>query len=243
MPNRRSPLDMARAATASARAAAGLLHEATEDLTPRLAKLHTAIVHDVMREMGCHNFTLPHTLRQVTVARSIAGPVFTVSGKVVPKADAHATLLAWTGLLSKAKAGHVMVIAANDDEVAHMGELSGEALMRKGVPGVVVDGGTRDVEFLIAMGFPVYARYATPRDVTGYWMVDAIDVPIKIGKVAVAPHDYLLADRDGIVILPRDRAAAIVSAAAAVLGTENQIRTAILSGMDPQEAYLKFGKF
>ena len=43
--------------------------------------------------------------------------------------------------------------------------------------------------------------------------------------------------------MPRDQADAIVSAAAVAVGTENQIRTAILGGMDPQEAYLKFGKF
>ena len=243
MPNKKSVLDQARAAASNARAAAGLLHEATEDLTPRLAKLHTAVVHDVMRDMALKDFTLPHTLRQMTVAKSIAGPVFTVRGKVDRKADAHATLLAWTGFLSQAKSGHVVVIEANDDEVAHMGELSGEALMHKGVRGVVVDGGTRDVEFLMEMGFPVYARYATPRDITGYWMIDALDVPIRIGKVKIAPHDYLLADRDGIVILPRDRAAEIVSAASAAMGTENQIRTAILGGMDPQQAYLKYGKF
>ena len=242
MASRKSPLEMARAANASALAAVSLLREATEDLTPRLAKLYTGVVHDVMREMGLKDFTLPHTLHPVTVARTIAGPVFTVRGKVT-KTDAHPSLLAWTGFLSKAKAGHVVVIAAHDDEVAHMGELSAETLMRKGVPGVVVDGGARDIEFLIEMGFPVYARYATPRDITGYWMVDAMDVPVKIGKVNVAPHDYLLADRDGIIILPRDHAADIVSKAAAALTTESQIRTAILSGMDPQEAYLKFGKF
>ena len=243
MPNRKSPLERARAATADARAAMNLLHEATEDLTPRLSKLYTGVVHDVMRGMGMKDFTLPHTLHPTTVARTIAGPVFTLRGKVAPTADPHETLLAWTGFLSKAKSGHVVVIAANDDEVAHMGELSGETLMRKGVPGVVIDGGVRDVEFLIEMGFPVYARYATPRDIVGYWMVDAMDVPIRIGKVTIAPHDYLLADRDGVVILPRERAADIVSAAAVAVGTESQIRTAILGGMDPQEAYLKFGKF
>ena len=238
-----TPLERARAATSNARAAADLLHEATEDLTPRLAKLYTGVVHDVMRAMGLRDFTLPHTLHPVTVARTIAGPVFTLRGKVTPKADPHETLLAWTGFLSKAKSGHIVVIEANDDEVAHMGELSGETLMRKGVPGVVIDGGCRDVEFLIEMGFAVYARYATPRDIVGYWMVDAMDVPIKIGKVAIAPHDYLLADRDGIIVLPRARAAEIVSAAGVAVGTESQIRTAILGGMDPQEAYLKFGKF
>jgi 4-hydroxy-4-methyl-2-oxoglutarate aldolase len=68
-------------------------------------------------------------------------------------------------------------------------------------------------------------------------------VPVQIGTVAITPGDYLLADRDGIIVVPRGRAAEIVSAAAVAVGTESQIRTAILGGMDPQEAYLKFGKF
>ncbi len=204
MAAKRSPLEMARAASASARAAADMLQK-TEDLSPRLAMLYTGVVHDVMRGMGLTDFTLPHTLHPVTVARTIAGPVFTVRGKVSPMAEPHDTLLAWTGFLSKAKSGHVVVIVANDEEVAHMGELSGETLVRKGVPGVIADGGCRDVEFLIEMGFPVYARYATPRDIVGYWMVDAMDVPIKIGPVSIAPQDYLLADRDGIIVLPAQK--------------------------------------
>src|ERR1041384_1792519 len=196
MASRRTPLDIARAATADARGAADLLRGAGEDLTPRLSKLYTGVVHDVMRAMGLKDFTLPHTLHPVTVARTIAGPVFTVRGKVTPKADPHETLLAWTGFLSKAKSGHIAVIAANDDEVAHMDELSGEVLMRKHVPGVIVDGGCRDVRFLVEMGFPVYARYATPRDIVGHWMVDEMDVPVTIGPVTISPQDYLIADRD-----------------------------------------------
>src|ERR1041384_8817455 len=124
MASKRSPLEMARAASASARAAADMLQK-TEDLSPRLAMLYTGVVHDVMRGMGLRDFTLPHTLHPVTVARTIAGPVFTVRGKVTPNADPHQTLLAWTGFLSKATSGHVVVIQANDDEIAHMGELSG----------------------------------------------------------------------------------------------------------------------
>jgi regulator of RNase E activity RraA len=242
MPNRKDPVAMARAATARANAATAELSETTENLTPRLAKLYTGIVHDTMRDMGKKNFTLPHTIHPITVAKHFAGPVFTVRGKVT-KASAHETLMAWTGFLSKAKSGHVVVIQANDSEVAHMGELSGETLMRKGVPGVIVDGGTRDVEFLMEMGFPVYARYTTPRDVVGYWMAEAMDVPVKIGPVSITPGDYLLADRDGVVILPRAEAHDIILKAEASVGTENKIRTAILGGMDPQAAYEKYGKF
>jgi 4-hydroxy-4-methyl-2-oxoglutarate aldolase len=214
-----------------------------DDLTRRLSRLYTGALHDVMRGMGMRDFTLPSTIRSVTVQRKIAGPAFTVLGRVDGHADPHQTLLSWTGFLSKAKPGHVVVIQPNDNEVAHMGELSGEVLMKKGVPGCVIDGATRDVSFLIDMNMPVYARYTTPRDIVGYWLVGGMDVPVHIGTVMINPGDYILADQDGVVVLPKARAAEIVSAAERASKTENKIRTAILGGMDPQAAYLKYGKF
>jgi regulator of RNase E activity RraA len=72
---------------------------------------------------------------------------------------------------------------------------------------------------------------------------DGFDVPIVIGDVRIHPGDYLLADMDGIVILPRGRAAEIVGLAEEAIQTENLIRKAILEGTDPQEAYLRHGKF
>ncbi len=213
------------------------------DLTARLLRLYTGIIHDVMRGMGLKDFTLPATIRAFTGTKKIAGPAFTVRGHVDPTADPHATLLAWTGFLSKAKSGHIVVIQPNDSVVAHMGELSGETLMKKGITGCVIDGGVRDVSFLIEMGLPVYARYATPRDIVGYWLVDALDVAVQIGAVAIRPGDYVIADHDGTIVIPRERAPAIVAAAETSVSTENKIRTAILGGMDPQKAYLKYGKF
>ena len=196
-----------------------------------------------MRGMGMRDFTLPPTIRSQTVQKTIAGPAFTLLGRVDRNADPHQTLLDWTGFLSKAKPNHVVVIQANDNEVAHMGELSGEVLMRKGVPGCVIDGATRDVSFLIDMKLPVYARYTTPRDIVGYWLVGGMDVPVKIGPVTINPGDYILADHDGVIVLPKARAEEIITAAETASKTENKIRTAILAGMDPQAAYLKYGKF
>ena len=90
---------------------------------------------------------------------------------------------------------------------------------------------------------PIYARYTTPRDIVGYWLVDGMDVPVKIGPVTINPGDYILADHDGVIVLPKARAEEIVTAAETASKTENKIRTAILAGMDPQAAYLKYGKF
>ncbi|MGI9498583.1 MAG: RraA family protein [Geminicoccaceae bacterium] len=213
------------------------------DWVGRLEKIYTGVAHDVMRNMGLADFTLPSDIRPLFPEQTLAGVVSTVSGKVDRSADAHTTLYEWTGLLSKAKPDTVMICQPNDGVIAHMGELSAETLKLKGVRGYVVDGGCRDVNFIIEQNFPVWYRYHTPRDVVGYWLPDQYEAPIVIGEVTIHSGDYVLGDRDGMVILPKDRAGEVIEAAEQAIATENQVRTAILNGIDPQEAYLKFGKF
>jgi 4-hydroxy-4-methyl-2-oxoglutarate aldolase len=212
-------------------------------LSERLALCYTGVVHDVMRAMGLREFTLPPELRPLLPERRLAGPAFTIDGKVNPKADPHETLLAWTGLLSKAKPDHIWVSQPNDVVVAHMGELSAETLKNKGVLGCVADGFVRDVDFLIAMGFQTWSRGFTPRDIVGYWLPRAVDVDIRIGEVVIAPGDYLLGDRDGLLRIPQNLVPDVIEKSEAAMATENKVRTAILAGVDPQEAYLKYGKF
>jgi 4-hydroxy-4-methyl-2-oxoglutarate aldolase len=213
------------------------------DITDRLGRCYSGVVHDVMRGMSLHNFTFPPELRPLFPQRRLAGPAFTIEGRVDPRADPHETLLAWTGLLSKAKAGHIWVSQPNDRVVAHMGELSAETLKNKGVLGCVADGFVRDVDFLLEMGFQTWSRGYTPRDIVGYWLPRAIEVEIRIGDVLVAPGDYLLGDRDGLLRIPQGIVEEVVAKAETAISTENKVRTAILAGVDPQQAYLRFGKF
>jgi regulator of RNase E activity RraA len=213
------------------------------DLVGRLANTYTGIIHDVMRGMGLCDFTLPPEIRPLLADQTLAGVAATVSGKVDASVDPHQTLLGWTGLLSKARADTVLICQPNDSTVAHVGELSAETLKQKGVRGYVADGGCRDVNFILELGFPVWCRYFTPRDIVGYWLPDSYDQPIEIGAVTIHSGDLVLGDRDGMVILPRARAEEIIAGAEAAIGTENLVRKAILAGIDPQEAYLKYGKF
>jgi 4-hydroxy-4-methyl-2-oxoglutarate aldolase len=214
-----------------------------DPITQRLALCYTGVVHDVMRGMGLRDFTFPAELRPLLPEQRMAGPAFTIDGRVDPRADPHETLLAWTGLLSKAKPGHVWVSQPNDRVVAHMGELSAETLKNKGVLGCVADGYVRDTDFLIEVRFQTCSRGFTPRDIVGYWLPRAFDVDVRIGDVIVAPGDYLVGDRDGLVRVPKPIAEDVVAKAEAAIATENKVRTAILAGVDPQQAYLQFGKF
>ncbi len=213
------------------------------DVSDRLAACYTGVVHDVMRAMGLSAFTLPAELRPILPERAMAGPAFTIEGEVVPGVDPHQTLLAWTGLLSKAPAGSIWVSQPNDRVVAHMGELSAETLKNKGVRGCVTDGFIRDVNLLLAIGFQTWCRGFTPRDIVGHWLPRATEVTVAIGDVSIAPGDYLLGDRDGLLRIPRSEVGAVVERAEAAMATESLVRRAILAGTDPRDAYLKYGKF
>lgn len=213
-----------------------------KDVLDKLETCYTGAVHDVMRAMGLRDFTLPPTLAALTPGTRVAGPAWTFSGRAV-ETDADHTLVEWTKVLGAAPAGHVVVCQPHDSTIAHMGELSAETLQLRGVRGYIVDGGCRDAEMVIAMGFPVFCRYLTPLDIVGRWLPEALGEPIVIGGVSIAGGDFVLADRDGVVVIPRAAAAEVATRTVAVMATENKVRTAILAGMDPTEAYLKFGKF
>lgn len=215
----------------------------TAVLAERLEKLYTGIVFDVMRALGCAPGVLEPGIVALDPETRLAGPVWTVHGRPVVDADPHETLLGWTRMLTAAPAGAVVVCQPENQEIALMGELSSEAMKYRGVRGYVVDGGCRDTAFIRRLGFPVYCRFTTPRDIVGCWLADEFGASVVIGGVTITTGDYLLADRDGIVVLPAARAEEIVAAAEAAVGVENKVRTAILAGAAPEQAYLDYGKF
>lgn len=212
-------------------------------IADRLERCYTGAVYDVLRALGLPNQVLPSSIRPLDPLKKLTGRIFTVSGRRKKKLDAHATLLQWTALLSKAPAGSVVICQPNDSTLAHMGELSAETLQLRKVRGYIVDGGCRDSDFILRIGFPVFCRYFTPVDVVGRWVAETFGEPIEIGGVKIQTGDYALADRDGVVIIPAAQVEAVVKKAEEVMRTENLVRKAILQGVDPQEAYLKYGKF
>jgi len=215
----------------------------TPSLAERLRNCYTGAVYDVLRAKGYPSQVLPQNIRPLNISHKLAGPVFTIQGKRDDSLDAHQSLLKWCDLLSKAPSRAVLVCQPNDQTLSHMGELSSETLAYKKVLGYIVDGGCRDSGFIEKLGFPVFCRYFTPVDIVGRWAATEFGGPICIGEVTIATGDYVLADRDGIVVIPAAMAADVVEQTEEVLRTENLVRKAILQGVDPVQAYLQYGKF
>jgi regulator of RNase E activity RraA len=174
----------------------------------------------------------------------LAGPAYTVEGRPHPGHEYDASIRLVLEMLGAVPAGHVLVYQTNDRSSAQLGELSVTSLKTRGCAGAVIDGGCRDVDFILAENYPVFARHVTPQDCVVRWeLVAHGDVTIEIGGVRVAPGDWVVGDADGVVVVPEAVVEEVLVEAEAKASTENVIRDAVREGMLPLEAYERYGTF
>ena len=108
----------------------------------------------------------------------------------------------------------------------------------------MIDGGCRDVEFILREDYPVFTRYTTPQDCTVRWeLLSHGQEPATVGGVEVRLGDYVVADHDGIVVVPHEVVGKVLAEAEQKVATESEIRDAVRAGMLPLEAYERFGTF
>jgi regulator of RNase E activity RraA len=212
----------------------------------RFAAIYTAALADILDARGHHAQTLPPDIRPLERGTRLAGPAYTVKGGAAANDDSHSydeAIRKVLGMLGDVPEGHVAVYACDQDVSAHLGELSVTSLKSRGVAGCVLDGGCRDVAFILDEGFPVFARYVTPEDSTWRWELEATQVPVTIGRVRIEPGDWIVGDDDGVVVVPAAVAADVLAEAEQKAATESEIRVAVREGMPPLEAYERYGTF
>jgi 4-hydroxy-4-methyl-2-oxoglutarate aldolase len=218
----------------------------TSDLSliERLAEIpYSGALSDILDEMGWRNQTLPASIQSMEPGQTLVGRAMPLFGEPTNSSDPEVIFVPFLKMLGELKPGDVIVSQPNDTTCAHLGELSSETAKFRGAAGAVIDGGVRDTEYIRKLGFPVFARYRTPRDIGARWRLLAYNVPVTIGGVRIEPGDLVCGDCDGVVIVPRQIAEDVISKAEHVVDTENMVRTSIMEGMHPLEAYRKFGRF
>ena len=214
------------------------------ELIDRLAAIpYTGAVSDILDEMGWKNQSLPSSIQSLVPGQTLAGCALTLRGEPTTSDDPEVIFVPFLKMLGDIQPGSVLVYETNDGHAAHLGELSSETAKFRGARGAVIDGGARDTEYMVRLGFPVFSRYRTMRDIRGRWRMTAYNVPIVVGGVAIQPGDLVLGDRDGVLIIPRQIAEEVVTKAEEVVHTENLVRKAILEGVLPLDAYNRYGRF
>ncbi|MET4591760.1 methyltransferase [Arthrobacter sp. 754] len=189
-----------------------------KDIVDRLAKLPAANIGDAMDRLGVAH----SAIQAIWPGARIAGPAFTVWTRPGDNQGIHKAL-------EHARPGDVIVVSGGGDESrALLGELIGERAINLGIAGFALDGAARDAEALAEIGLPVFARSTTP---AGPYKNGPfrLGTPISFGGVPVLPGDVIIGDSDGVVVIPRDQAAAVADAGEAVFTDETNRRAAIVA--------------
>ncbi len=217
---------------------------ATGDLARRFSSLYTGALTDVLDRHGYLQQTLPADIVALRQGMRLAGPVYPVLGRPHPGHDYDTSIRRVLEMLGSVPAEYVAVYETNDRSAAHFGELSATSLASRGCAGAVLDGGTRDADYILREDFPVFSRYVTPQDCVPRWELQAHgEVTIVVGGVPVSPGDWIVGDRDGLVVVPGEPLQEILEEAEQKVATENEIRDAVRDGALPLQAYERYGTF
>src|SRR5438105_15089395 len=196
----------------------------SDNLPRRCARLSPPAITDVMDELGLLRQTLPHAIQPLAPDMRVAGYAFTARGRPhrgKPR-ERDATLRRFLGMLGAVPPDSVLVLAANDQEAAHFGELSAEWFRARRVRGAVIDGSTRDAAYISRVRFPTFVRYRTPQDSVPRWRVSDWGQPLILGGVRVNLGDIVVGDLDGVIVVPRRVAQDVLQRCEKLGGTENK---------------------
>ena len=189
------------------------IKRADSSAVAELGRYGVATIHEAQDRTG---LMAPY-MRPIWTGAHISGTAVTVS---VPPCDNWMIHVA----VEQCQPGDIMVIAPTSfSDAGYFGDLLGASLKAHGVTGVVLDGGCRDVAVLKAAGFPVWSKAISAQGTVKETLGD-VNVPIVCGGQIVSPGDVIIADDDGVVVVPRDDAAEIASKSAAREAREDQIR-------------------
>jgi regulator of RNase E activity RraA len=136
---------------------------------------------------------------------------------------------------------YVMVVEDGND-IAGIGGLMGTAMAARNFSGAVIDGGVRDVSYLQKIGFPVYALGVVPSTSVGHYRFAGSNIPVVCDGVSVSPGDFVVADADGVVVVPHAEAAQVLALAKDMDFKEHSMYAYIEKLKSIEEAVAKFGR-
>lgn len=192
---------------------------------PICADAREVTVADLHESTGHLGFTglMSSRMKRVTPGCKIAGPAVTALCQPGDNLMMHRAL-------RLAQAGDVLVVVClSETSAAQWGDVATSYAVTKGLAGVVVQGCVRDVDGVAAMGFPVWATHVWPIH-ADKGKGGGVNIPVACGDVVVRPGDLIVADGDGVVVIPRDEAEVVVTAAKAKMRKEAELATAIRAG-------------
>ncbi len=223
--------------------AIGLLAQPSSDpLIEGYRLVEVASLADAMEQLYGKPAHMFHDMRPVFTTK-FAGPAVTVQMEKVEHKDGGKASQGMLDAIDAAPPGSVYVMVLPDGaDVAGIGGLMATAMKFRSLAGAVIDAGVRDIPQIKRIQFPVYSRGIVPSTSVNHYRFKASNVPVVCAGVTVNPGDIVAADEDGVVVVPKDKAAEVLKRAQELDDTEHRMYPFIEKLKSIAEAVAKFGR-
>lgn len=201
----------------------------TDPRVRRLRATDACAVSDALDSLGLPGSVVG--IRRLSTAARVAGTVTSV--RLVPAAEAPPSARhLGTAAIEASGPDHIIVVDHQQrDDISGWGGNLSRAALQRGVQGVIVDGGIRDIDEAAEIGFPVFARGTVTRTARGRVAEGGWNIPIDIEGVSVEPGDLVIADGSGVVFVPLARADEVISLAEGIVAKEKAMAERIAAGV------------
>lgn len=202
----------------------------------------SAVLSDSLDRAGARHQVTNIALSPISVSMRASGIARTVRFVPDPDPDPPRPYDEMMDFIDRVEPGEFIVLATGESNAsAFWGELFSAVAIGRGGRGLATDGNIRDVEKIRALNFPVFARNHRPIDYRGRMKVDTLQEEVTIGGVAVSPGDLVMADDDGLVVVPSGLIGTVVEYARERTRGESTVLKELLEGSTLREVWTRHG--